>query len=164
MKKLYYVMALLLIVVLITLGCSDNSVDVKDEAMPQDDIEMTAAELEEGKAAADSGESVEVADYQQITPEEAVEKMAGEDDVVLIDVRTQEEYDTGHIEGSLLIPLDVIAEDIETAVADKETEIIIYCRSGNRSRTAATILLELGYQNVYDLGGINDWPYDVVTE
>ncbi|WP_425447179.1 rhodanese-like domain-containing protein [Dethiothermospora halolimnae] len=97
--------------------------------------------------------------YQKITPEDAKKMLEKNDDVFLIDVRTKEEYNEKHIEGSILVPLDVLEEKIDEVVKDKNKEIIVYCRSGRRSKKAANILLELGYNNVYDLGGIIDWPY-----
>jgi rhodanese-related sulfurtransferase len=83
-------------------------------------------------------------------------------DAVLLDVRTPSEYDEGHIEGAVLFPLSSIESSIETAIPDKSTEIIVYCRSGNRSADAVDILIDLGYTNVHDLGGIIDWPYGIV--
>lgn len=97
--------------------------------------------------------------YQKITPEDAKKMLEKNDDVFLIDVRTKEEYNEKHIEGSILVPLDVLEEKIDEVVKDKNKEIIVYCRSGRRSKKAANILLELGYNNVYDLGGIINWPY-----
>ena len=88
---------------------------------------------------------------------ETAKKIIDEENAIIIDVRTQEEFDSGHIDGALLIPVDVIDEKIEENVADKKTSIIVYCRSGNRSKTAADILINHGYENVYDLGSINNW-------
>lgn len=85
------------------------------------------------------------------------------DGAVLLDVRTPSEYEDGHIEGAVLFPLSSIESSIESAIPDKSTEIIVYCRSGNRSADAVEILIDLGYTNVHDLGGIIDWPYDIVT-
>lgn len=102
------------------------------------------------------------ASYSKITPEGAMERLSNENDIVILDVRTKEEYDTGHIKNSILIPVDVLEEEAIESLKDKDATIFIYCRSGNRSKTAANILINLGYQNVYDLGGINDWPYEVV--
>lgn len=105
--------------------------------------------------------------YRQISPSDAMARLeAGSDEksqnkVYLIDVRTPEEYKEGHIKGSILIPLSELNEKIESSVKDKNSEIIVYCRSGNRSKTASYELLELGYKNVYDLGGIIDWPYEI---
>jgi len=103
----------------------------------------------------------EPAEYRKITPEQAKERIdAG--GVILLDVRTQEEYDAGHIEGSTLIPLAELKDRAESELPDKAAEILVYCRSGNRSKTASEELLQMGYVNVSDMGGINDWPYEIV--
>ncbi|MBN2795305.1 MAG: rhodanese-like domain-containing protein [Clostridia bacterium] len=98
--------------------------------------------------------------YQTITPEDAYERLQNEE-ILLLDVRTEEEYIVGSIPGSVLLPLDAIEDEMETLYPNKDAEIFVYCRSGNRSKTAANLLLELGYKNVYDLGGIINWPYDI---
>jgi rhodanese-related sulfurtransferase len=82
--------------------------------------------------------------------------------IILLDVRTLSEYNEGHIENALLLPLAEIQTTAETVIPDKAKTYIIYCRSGNRSRQAADILLEMGYLNIYDMGGIIDWPYEIV--
>ncbi len=80
-------------------------------------------------------------------------------DIILIDVRIKQEFDAGHIEGSINIPDYDISSMIEDVVSDKNKTIILYCRSGNRSRQAALKLNAMGYSNVYDMGGLLDWPY-----
>ena len=99
--------------------------------------------------------------YQQITQEEAKDMMdAG--DVVVLDVREQSEFDAGHIPGAVLLPVGTIAKDTAAAVIpEPDTVVLVYCRSGNRSKTASRALVKLGYTNIYEFGGINDWPYDV---
>ena len=84
-------------------------------------------------------------------------------EIIILDVRTQQEYDAGHIEGAILLPNETIADTPPDALPNKDAEILIYCRSGNRSAQAAKKLVAMGYTNVYDFGGIIDWPYDVVT-
>lgn len=101
-------------------------------------------------------------EVNSITPDEFKEMMDNDEDFILVDVRTQEEYDEGHIIGSILIPVDVIKDQAEQILTDKESKIIIYCRTGNRFQTAGEILKDLGYKNIYDLGGIVDWPYETV--
>lgn len=98
--------------------------------------------------------------YQSISAEEAKEMMDG--DAIVLDVRTQEEYDQGHIEGALLLPLSDIQMGELSLLEDKDQVILVYCRSGNRSETAARLLIEEGYRQVFDFGGIIDWPYDIV--
>ena len=101
--------------------------------------------------------------YQTISPSAAVELLVGEEPVILLDVRTQEEYAAGHIENAILIPNTELAGRAPAELPDKDALIILYCRSGNRSATAARDLADLGYTRVYDLGGIIDWPYEVVS-
>lgn len=102
------------------------------------------------------------ASFTNITPEEAKKRLDSEKEIILLDVRTKEEYDTGHIKDSILIPVDNLKQEAEGKLKDKEAPIFVYCRSGNRSTAAAKILVELRYKNVYNLGGINKWPYEVV--
>lgn len=102
------------------------------------------------------------ADYRDITPEEAKKRLDNEEGIILLDVRTLEEYQGGHIRDAVLIPVDTLEEAVEDKLTDKDAVIFVYCRSGRRSASAANILVELGYRNVYNLGGIIDWPYEVV--
>lgn len=99
--------------------------------------------------------------YRQVNAQEAKELMDSEEGYVILDVRTDEEYAAGHIPGAILIPHDDIANQAEEIFADKDQLILVYCRSGNRSRQAAEALVGLGYTNVVDFGGINDWPYEI---
>lgn len=84
-------------------------------------------------------------------------------DIILIDVRTPSEFDEGHIEGAILLPLDTLSSNAEKVLKDKRAIIIVYCRSGNRSATAVDLLYDLGYANLYDMGGIINWPYGIVN-
>ena len=98
--------------------------------------------------------------YQQITQEEAKEMMDTQN-VVILDVREQNEYDGGHIPGAVLLPVGTIDEAVAAEVIpDKDSTVLVYCRSGNRSKTASSKLAELGYTNIYEFGGINTWPYE----
>ena len=99
--------------------------------------------------------------YQQVNAETAKELMDTEDDYVILDARTQAEYDEGHIPGAILIPHDTVATAAENALPDKDQLILVYCRSGNRSKQASQTLVDLGYTNVVEFGGINSWPYEV---
>ena len=101
--------------------------------------------------------------YHKISAEEAYEMMVSQE-VVVVDVRTREEYESGHIENAVLVPNESIGSEIPEALTDKEATLLIYCRSGRRSKEAAQKLLALGYQNVYDFGGVIDWPYELVKE
>ena len=99
---------------------------------------------------------------QKISQEEARERMeAG--GVIVLDVREQEEYDSGHIPGAVLLPLGAIdGESAAEVIPKKDATVLVYCRSGSRSKRAAKALAELGYTDVYEFGGIMTWPYDVV--
>ncbi len=98
----------------------------------------------------------------KISAEEAKEIIDQDSDIIIIiDVRSEEEYQTGHIEGAVCIPNEVISDQIERLLSDKEQEILVYCRSGRRSSQAVDKLLDLGYTNVKDFGGIIDWPYKI---
>ena len=100
--------------------------------------------------------------YTQISQEEAKQMMDQLEDVVILDVREQDEFDSGHIPGAILLPVGTTAEDSAAAVIPgKDTTVLVYCRSGNRSKTASDALVKLGYTQVYEFGGINTWPYDV---
>ena len=99
------------------------------------------------------------ATYHKISAEEAYEMMASQE-VVVVDVRTREEYDSGHIENAVLVPNESIGSEMPETLPDKEATLLIYCRS----KDAAQKLLALGYQSVYDFGGVIDWPYELVKE
>lgn len=98
--------------------------------------------------------------YVQISAEEAKALMDSETDYVIIDARTQEEYDAGHIPGAVLMPEYEVAQRAEKELADKNQLILVYCRSGRRSKIAAKALTDLGYTNVREFGGIIDWEYE----
>ena len=108
------------------------------------------------------GENGKVSTYEQITAEQAKNIMDTEKDYVIIDARTEEEFAEGHIENAILIPEYEIAERAEKELPDKEQLILVYCRSGRRSKIASEELVKLGYTNVKEFGGIIDWPYEVV--
>ena len=102
--------------------------------------------------------------YVNITAEEAKQIMDSEEGYIILDVRTQEEYDQGHIPGAILIPNTEIEAKAADLLPDKEQLILVYCRSGRRSKLAAQSLAALGYTNIREFGGILDWPYEVVRE
>ena len=99
--------------------------------------------------------------YVNITAEEAKQIMDSEEGYIILDVRTQEEYDQGHIPGAIMISHEEIEEKAEEVLTDKDQLILVYCRSGRRSKIAAEALAELGYTNIKEFGGIIDWPYEV---
>lgn len=105
--------------------------------------------------------SQQEATVMNITAEEAKKLMDSESSYVILDVRTQEEYDQGHIPGAVLIPDYEIEQAAQDMLPDKDQLILVYCRSGRRSKNAAQVLAELGYTNIKEFGGILDWPYEV---
>ena len=108
------------------------------------------------------GDNEKTLTYEQITAEQAKTIMDTEKDYIIIDARTEEEFSEGHIENAILIPEYEIAERAEKELPDKEQLILVYCRSGRRSKIASEELVKLGYTNVKEFGGIIDWPYEVV--
>ena len=119
------------------------------------------------EAAADAGERADgaasAAEYHRITAEEAKERLDANPDAVILDVRTPEEHAAERIEGSINLPNELIGDERPALLPDLDAEILVHCRTGVRSRQAAEKLAALGYTNVYDFGGIVDWPYGTVT-
>lgn len=101
--------------------------------------------------------------HLRIDPQEAKRRLDKEKGIVLLDVRSQEEYIDSHIPKSISIPLSVLRQEASEKLPDKQITIFTYCRSGNRSRAAVKILLKQGYTNVFDLGGIVRWPFRTVS-
>ncbi len=102
--------------------------------------------------------------YKNITAEEAKDIMDTESGYVILDVRTQEEFTQGHIPEAVNLDYQEIALKAEELLPDKNQKILIYCRSGRRSKIAAQELLDMGYTNLYEFGGIIDWPYETVAD
>ena len=98
--------------------------------------------------------------YVNITAEDAKQIIDSEEGYIILDVRTQEEYDEGHIPGAIVISHEKIADKAEEVLTDKGQLILVYCRSGRRSKLAAEALVKLGYTNIKEFGGIIDWPYE----
>ena len=105
-----------------------------------------------------------VRSYMQISQEQAKEMMAQEDGHIIVDVRRQDEYDAGHIPGAILIPNEGIGTEQPEELPDLNQIILIYCRSGRRSKEAAQKLFDMGYTNIYEFGGIIDWTGEIVAE
>ena len=132
-RKTFAAWALLLFLILSLAGCGSR----------EEDTENTAS-------------------YQQITAEEAKSMMEEQPDAVILDVREQDEYDAGHIPGAVLLPVGTINEETATsAIPEKDTVVLVYCRSGNRSKTDSQALVGLSYTQIYEFAGIKDWPYEV---
>ena len=136
MKKLFWIV---LAAVLLT-ACGQN----REETKPTEETPNTQEAV-----------------YMNITAQEAKEIMDREEGYVILDTRAQEEYDEGHIPGAILIPHDEILQKAESLLTDKDQLILVYCRSGRRSKLAAEDLQRLGYTNIKEFGGIIDWPYEV---
>lgn len=112
-----------------------------------------------GAAASSSGKS----SYRQITAKQAAELMETETDYIILDVRTQEEYEDKHIPDAICIPNETIGSAEIPELPDKDQLILVYCRSGNRSKQAAGKLVSLGYTNIVEFGGINSWHGETVS-
>ena len=102
--------------------------------------------------------------YHQISQAEAKEMMKKDDGHIIVDVRRQDEYDAGHIPGAVLIPNESIGTDKPKELPDLNQIILVYCRSGNRSKQAAQKLFDLGYTNIFEFGGITTWDGEIITE
>ena len=146
MKKLYVLISILLCIFLTACG-NDKSIEIIGGA--------------DGPTSIIDEEKGEKAMFEQITAEEAKKIMDSGEEHIILDVRAQNEYDQGHIPGAILIPHTEIENRAEDELPDKDKLILVYCRSGRRSKIAAESLAELGYTNVKEFGGINDWPYEV---
>lgn len=117
-------------------------------------LALVAVSLISPAASADS--------YRQVSMQEAIELMHSESDYIILDVRTQAEYQSGHIPGAICIPNETILHDDIPELPDKDQLILVYCRSGNRSKQASAKLAALGYTGVVEFGGIHAWPGDIV--
>lgn len=98
---------------------------------------------------------------QKISPEEAKSIIDSVMPHYLVDVREHDEYEEGHIPGSKLVPLSILESVYKERIANKDIPVLVHCQSGIRAGKAAIILYKLGYKDVRDFGGINDWPYDI---
>ena len=107
--------------------------------------------------------SVQENSYRQIGMDEAIELMENESDYIILDVRTEAEFSEKRIPGAINVPNESIGADEIAELPDKDQLILVYCRSGNRSKQASEKLVKLGYTNIVEFGGINDWPGDVVS-
>ena len=115
------------------------------------------------KAPPTESETSQAISYTNISPEAAKARLDSEKGIILLDVRTLEEYTAQHIPNSILIPVDVIEAEAPLKLTDKNAVIFVYCRSGNRSVAASEALVKMGYTKVFNLGGIKDWPYETVS-
>lgn len=146
MKKLVFLISISLCMLLV--GCDDSST-----------IGIIGGA--DGPTSIIVSEKGEKKMYQQITQQEAKRIMDSEEAHIILDTREQYEFDEGHIPGAILIPYTEIENKAEEILPDKTAQILVYCRSGRRSKIASEALAGLGYTNVKEFGGIIDWPYDV---
>ena len=144
-----------------TVEASVKESSLSGESMAEDN--MTGKNMTEGSMAEESmaEENMESA-YHKITAEEA-KKMMDEGGVTIVDVRRADEYAAKHIPGAILVPNESIKEEQPEALPDKDAVLLIHCRTGIRSKDASDKLVAMGYKNVYDFGGINDWTYETET-
>ena len=149
MKKVLGIISILLCILLTACG-NDSSIGIISGA--------------DGPTSIIVAEKGEKAMYEQITPEEAKKIMDSGEEHIILDTREQDEFDEGHIPGAILIPYTEIENKAEEMITDKDKLILVYCRSGRRSKIAAESLAKLGYTNVKEFGGIIDWPYPYFSD
>ena len=147
MKKALCIISVLLCILLTACG-DDSSIGIIGGA--------------DGPTSIIVAEKGEKAMYEQITAEEAKKIMDSGEEHIILDTRERDEFDEGHIAGSILIPYTEIENKAEEMLPDKDKLILVYCRSGRRSKIAAESLAKFGYTNVKEFGGIIDWPYEIV--
>lgn len=124
--------------------------------------ESATMDIAISQAATATGESAaSTVEYIKITATEA-KALMDQGDVIVLDVRSQEEYDDGHIADAIRLEYGAFPKKLATVLPDKDAVILVYCRSGNRSKTASNLLIEAGYTQVMDFGGIIDWPFEVI--
>ena len=138
----------------------DHAADISREEQQAQTVEAILKMMEAHK---DQKQEEAMKTYEQISPQEAKKRMDNEEDVIILDVRTQEEYDSGHIKNAVCLPNEDILNEPDI-LPDKGQQILVYCRSGNRSKQAAQKLADMGYENVLEFGGILDWPYLELVE
>lgn len=107
--------------------------------------------------------SVQENSYRQISMDEAIELMENESDYIILDVRTEAEFSEKRLPGAINVPNESIGADEIAELPDKDQLILVYCRSGNRSKQASEKLVKLGYTNIVEFGGINDWPGETIS-
>ena len=146
MKKVLCIISILLCILLTACG-NDSSIGIIDGA--------------DGPTSIIVSEKGEKAMYEQITAETAKKIMDSGEEHIILDTREQDEFDEGHIPGAILIPYTEIENKAEAMLPDKDKLILVYCRSGRRSKIAAESLSKLGYTNVKEFGGIIDWTYEI---
>lgn len=162
MKKRKTIFVIILMSILIATGCG-NTDSVTENSNQTNSSNRTEDSMEADNQAEDIEDAKEMNNINELSAQEAYDRINSEDPVVILDVRRADEYETSHIPGAILIPNEEITDIKPSLLPVMDAEILIYCRSGNRSRQAAEKLIEMGYTNISDFGGIIDWPYDTVS-
>lgn len=161
------IFALLLALLLLLAGCAKNEASQSAETPAPEVTEVAAEPTEEPTAeptvAATEAPAAANAGFTTISAEEA-KKMIDAGNVTIVDVRREDEYREQHIPGSVLVPNESIGTEAPAELPDKDAVLLVHCRSGVRSQEASAKLAALGYTQVYDFGGIIDWPYETVSE
>ncbi len=150
-KSFYIAITLVVVAILLLAGCTKR--DTSANAAPDGTNTTNATSTTSNQGS-----------YTQITQEEAAKMMEENEDVIILDVRTREEYSAGHIPNAICVPNEEIVDAQPAELADLDQVILVYCRSGNRSKQASQKLTDMGYRNIYEFGGIIDWTGDIVTE
>ncbi len=143
---------------------AETAAEAGTETAAETAAEAAAETVTEAGTASVAEEStrtaVQAGTYQQIGMQEAKDIMDSEEGYIIMDARSQDEFDQGHIPGAIVLPHTEVREKAEELLPNKDQKILVYCRSGNRSKQASQVLVELGYTNVIEFGGINSWPYE----
>lgn len=155
--KIIKIIAVIAIAGLLAAGCASKSDTGTDSAKPTASVSVSS----NGETTAvESSDAV----YVSISADEAKSLIDSESGFIILDARTLDEYAEGHISGAVVIPYDEVANCAASELPDKTQLILVYCRSGRRSKLAAQTLAELGYTNVKEFGGIVDWPYETAVD
>ena len=160
--KVKSIFILVLIFILALTGCT--APEKAPEKAPENAIENSPQKTQEEKIPEETPQEDIPMTYKQISMDEAIKIMEMEKDYIILDVRTEDEFNEKHIPGAVCIPNETIGEDEIPELPDKDQLILVYCRSGNRSKQASQKLFDLGYTNIHEFGGINDWPGETVSE
>lgn len=169
MKKLIMVLLCLTLVLTGCAGGDESSVSGAEGSASGAESSMSGMDSSASSSDSSAQEqssnasTVQPGTYTQISQDVAMEMMARDDGHVVVDVRRQDEYEAGHIPGAILIPNESIGTEQPEQLPDLDQVILIYCRSGNRSKQAAQKLADMGYTNIYEFGGINTWTGEIVT-
>jgi len=142
--KRFFVFVVFSFILAVIVGCGEKN--AASSVLPERKIEEIAVEKR--------------TEYRKISPQEAKEMLDNNPEITLLDVRNEDDYAEIRIPGSILIPKDVFEEKAAQALPDKDAVILVYCKLGIKSKPACETLIGMGYTNVYDMGGITDWPYE----